>query len=82
MTSKRYQDEPDDDFRELVWDSGCFSPLQMFRLAAWKSAQGLASLTLNSEDAIVSTTGEAITAIVPWRRNRGCPAKATNRNLL
>lgn len=67
MAGKRYQAEPDEDFRESVWESGHFSPLQMFRLAAWKSAMGLASLTLNSEDAIVCSTSAAITVIAPWR---------------
>lgn len=67
MTGKAYQVEPGDDFRELLWENGYFSPLQMFRLAAWKSAQGLASLTLNTEDAIADTTGAALTAIAPCR---------------
>lgn len=68
MAGKRYQDEPGEDFRECLWDNGHFTPLQMFRLAAWKSARGLASLTLNSEDAIVDTTAKAIAALADWRR--------------
>jgi hypothetical protein len=68
MAGKRYQAEPDDDFRKSLWDRGHFSPLQVFRLAAWKSAMGLASLTLNSEDAIVDTTRVAMTALADWRR--------------
>lgn len=63
MAGKRYQDEPGDDLRQCLWDKGHFTPLQMFRLAAWKSARGLASLTLNSEDAIVDTTRKAIAAL-------------------
>lgn len=39
----------------------------MFRVAAWKSARGLPSLTLNTEDAIATRTAAAISAIAPWR---------------
>lgn len=39
----------------------------MFRVAAWKSAQGLASLTLNTEDDILKRTAHAIDAIRNWR---------------
>ena len=67
MSGKRYQAEPDDHFRKSLWDNGHFSPLEMFRLAAWKSAMGLASLTLNSEDAIVDTTRVAMGALADWR---------------
>lgn len=67
MSGKRYQAEPDDRFRKSLWDNGHFSPLEMFRLAAWKSAMGLASLTLNSEAAIVDTTRVAMGALADWR---------------
>jgi len=42
-----YQTEPAA-LRELIWDQGSITALQMMRIAAWKSARGLASLTLNS----------------------------------
>ena len=67
MAGKSYQDEPGDDIRESIWESGRLSALQMFRGAAWKSARGLASLTLNTEEAIASRTAAAISAITPWR---------------
>jgi hypothetical protein len=67
LAGKRYQDEPGDDIREAIWRRGRLTALEMFRVAAWKSAQGLASLTLNTEDAIASRTGAAIGAITPWR---------------
>ena len=41
--------------------------LQMLRIAAWKSARGLASLTLNDEDSIRLRTANAMDAIRPWR---------------
>lgn len=64
---KRYHDEPDDNFREQIWTRGHFSALELFRLAAWKSAQGLASLTLNTEEAIACRTSAAMEVIAPWR---------------
>jgi hypothetical protein len=67
LAGKRYQDEPGHDIREPIWERGRFSALEMFRVAAWKSARGLASLTLNTEDAIASRTAAAIRAITPLR---------------
>lgn len=67
MAGKRYHVEPDDIFRQRIWARGQFSSHELFRLAAWKSAQGLASLTLNSEDAIFRRTSAAMEAIAPWR---------------
>jgi hypothetical protein len=64
-----YQHELGDDFRDAVWSSGRFSALQMFRVAAWKSARGLASLTLNTEDEIARHTSEAMKAVAPWRKS-------------
>lgn len=67
LAGKSYQDDPGDDIRESIWASGRLSALQMFRVAAWKSARGLASLTLNTEDAIASRTAAAVNVITPWR---------------
>jgi hypothetical protein len=48
LAGKSYQDEPGDDIRESIWESGRLSALQMFRVAAWKPAQELGYLTLNT----------------------------------
>ncbi|MCX8495937.1 MAG: hypothetical protein ORN51_07120 [Akkermansiaceae bacterium] len=69
MAGKRYQVEPGEEFREQIWERGHLTALQMFRIAAWKSARGLASLTLNSEKAIRGSTAAAITTIRPWRKS-------------
>lgn len=61
-----YQQEPHE-LREPVWDAGCFSALQMMRVAAWKSARGLAPLTMNDEDDIAQRTAAALDAIASWR---------------
>ncbi|WP_310773394.1 hypothetical protein [Mycobacterium sp. Z3061] len=67
MAGQSYQEEPGQDIRESIWERGQWSALQMFRVAAWKSARGLAPLSLNSEDAIASRSAAAISAIAPWR---------------
>ncbi|WP_156656010.1 hypothetical protein [Mycobacterium sp. 852002-51971_SCH5477799-a] len=67
MAGKSYQEEPGDDIRESIWETGRLSALQMFRVAAWKSARGLPSLTLNTEDAIATRTAAAMSAIASWR---------------
>ena len=55
-----YQTETTDDMRDSIWAAGEIAPLELFRIAAWKSARGLASLTLNSEVTIRRTTSEAL----------------------
>jgi hypothetical protein len=47
-----YQTEPAA-LCELIWDQGSITALQMMRIAAWKSARGLASLTRPWRDADV-----------------------------
>lgn len=66
-TRPRYQEEPSDLLRSEAFDVGRLSPLSLFRIAAWKSARGLASLTLNSEADISAWTAVAVEAIRPWR---------------
>ena len=61
-----YQHEPFH-LREAIWSRGYMTALQMLRIAAWKSARGLASLTLNDEDLIRLRTADAFDAIRPWR---------------
>lgn len=61
-----YQHEPFH-LREAIWSRGYMTALQMLRIAAWKSARGLALLTLNDEDLIRLRTADAFDAIRPWR---------------
>ena len=62
----KYQEAPIE-LREQVWAAGSFTPLQLFRVAAWKSARGLASLTLNTEQDITDRTSGALDAIRSWK---------------
>jgi hypothetical protein len=45
---------------------GYLTPLDLFKVAAWKTGQGLGSLTLNTEEEFASRTGAAIDRIRPW----------------
>lgn len=62
----RYQDEPTE-LAPLIWDQGSITPLQVMRIAAWKSARGLASLTLNSEEELRARTELLVRTLLPWR---------------
>lgn len=62
----KYQEEPAE-LRGPIWESGVIAPLQLMRIAAWKSARGLASLTLNREDEIKSRSADLLAAIEPFR---------------
>ncbi len=55
----KYQDEPHE-LRDSIWTAGEIAPVEFFRIAAWKSARGLAWLTLNTEAVIRSTTRQAL----------------------
>jgi hypothetical protein len=61
-----YQQEPEE-LRDQVWDSGVITPLQLFRIVAWKSARGLAPVSLNSEADITRWTSNALDATSSWR---------------
>lgn len=62
-----YQTESDDELRELIWNAGRITPLQLFRIAAWKSAKGLAPISLNSEELIADVTAATLATIAPYR---------------
>lgn len=53
-----------------AWRRGYLKPLELLRIAAWKTGQGLGSLTVNSEDDIESRTKAAIASIRPWKGRR------------
>ena len=63
---KDYQRRPDE-VADEAWQRGYLTALELFRVAAWKSAKALAQLTLNSESDIKRTTTQAIDGIRPWK---------------
>jgi hypothetical protein len=65
MAKKKYQQRADD-VTARAWSHGYLTPLDLFKVAAWKTGQGLGSLTLNTEEEIISRTGAAIDCIRPW----------------
>jgi hypothetical protein len=61
-----YQREPEE-LRDEIWAAGQITPLQLFRIVAWKSAKGLAPVSLNSEEDIKRWTSNALEATSRWR---------------
>jgi len=57
-----FQTEPIE-LRNAILARGHIEPWELLRICAWKSAKGLAWLTLNTEDEIRNYTREAITAL-------------------
>ena len=57
-----FQTEPVE-LRNAILARGHIEPWELLRICAWKSAKGLAWLTLNTEDEIRNYTREAITAL-------------------
>lgn len=63
---KKYQQRPGY-IADAAWRRGYLTPLELFRVAAWKTGQGLGNLTLNTEDEIKRATRTAIDGIRPWK---------------
>lgn len=63
----KYQLEPTD-LRDEIWSQGHIKPWQLLRVCAWKSAKGLAPLSLNSETEIIERTRAACDAVL-WARD-------------
>lgn len=63
---KDYQVRPNH-VADSAWRLGYMTPLELFRVAAWKSAKNLAELTLNSEDDIMQYTRDAIDGLRAWK---------------
>jgi hypothetical protein len=60
-----YQREPTE-LRDVVLRQGFITPLQLFRIVAWKSAKGMASMTLNTELDIRERTAAAVDLAREW----------------
>jgi hypothetical protein len=63
---KNYQRRPGE-VAVSAWKRGYLTPLELLRVAAWKTGQGLGSLTTNTEQEIRDRTGAALDTIRPWR---------------
>lgn len=50
-----------------AWNRGHLTPLELLRVAAWKTGQGLGSFTTNTDEGIRQRTSDALDAIRPWR---------------
>jgi hypothetical protein len=64
--AKKYQKRPDD-VAARAWSRGYLTPLDLFKVAAWKTGQGLGSLTVNTEEEIEARTRAAVDCLRPWR---------------
>jgi hypothetical protein len=62
-----YQLPPPPSLRDEVWGSGRITALQLFRIGAWKSAKGLALMSLNSEEHIKAVSEGAVAALKSFR---------------
>jgi hypothetical protein len=65
-----YQKEPPASLVRAAWARGFLTPLELLRIAAWKSAKALGWLSLNTEPDIESRTAAAIDQLRPWRGQR------------
>ena len=63
---KDYQVRPSS-IAASAWNRGYLKPLELLRIAAWKTGQGLGSLTVNTEHDIMSRTGAAMHSIQHWK---------------
>jgi hypothetical protein len=63
---KKYQKRPED-VAARAWSRGYLTPLDLFKVAAWKTGQGLGSLAVNTEKEIEVRTQAAVDCVRPWR---------------
>lgn len=67
---KEYQDRPDW-IASNAWDRGYIEAFELARIAAWKSGQSVAAITVNEPREIEACTGAAISVIRPRRSRKG-----------
>ena len=63
--SIEYQREPGH-LAPLIMERGFITPWELFKIVTWKSAKGVAWLSLNTEDEIVSCTKETVAGLKSW----------------
>jgi len=61
----KFQREPTDLVPEIL-ERGFITPWELFKIVTWKSAKGVAWLSLNTEDEIISYTGETVAGLKSW----------------
>lgn len=66
---KDYQSRPSY-LAASAWNRGYLKPLELLRIAAWKTGQGLGSLTVNTERDIKDSTRVAMASIQHWKGRR------------
>lgn len=64
--SPAYQNFPTDE-GDRAWFRGYLDSRDLFRIAAWKSAKGMATLTLNTTDKIEHVTGLVVELLRPYQ---------------
>jgi hypothetical protein len=67
---KEYQACPDW-IAGRAWNRGYIEAFELARIAAWKSAVGVAAITVNKPDEIEACTRAVISAIRPWLGKKG-----------
>lgn len=65
MRRPLYQDEPTY-LASGIFERGYITPWELFKIVTWKSAKGVAWLSLNDENEIISCTKETITGLKLW----------------
>ena len=60
-----FQKEPTDLVPGIL-ERGYITPWELFKIVSWKSAKGVAWLSLNTEDEIVSYTTETVAGLKSW----------------
>ena len=63
--SIEFQNEPTELVPEIL-KRGYITPWELFKIVTWKSAKGVAWLSLNTEDEIISCTTETIAGLKSW----------------
>lgn len=69
LDMKAYQARPSH-IADSAWRRGYLKPLELLRIAAWKTGQGLGLLTLNTQEDIEGRTRAAVDCIRPWKGQR------------
>lgn len=52
---------------DKAWSRGYIEAFELTRIAAWKSAQSVAAITVNEQEEIEACTRAAMSVIQPWR---------------
>ncbi|MCG3772889.1 MAG: hypothetical protein JW384_04113 [Nitrosomonadaceae bacterium] len=60
-----YQEEPKE-LRTGIMKRGNITPWELFKIVTWKSAKGVAWLSLNTEEEIVTCTKETVSGLESW----------------